>query len=80
MAEYSVKQKIIENLVSDLESKAVDSTVVHNTGNETIDGVKTFSYPPILPALETTDNSDKAASTSFVNSVIAEKVFTNNLA
>ena len=80
MTEYSIKQKIIENLVSDLASKAVDSAVVHNTGNETIAGVKTFSSSPILPALETTDNSDKAASTSFVNSVITEKVFTNNLA
>jgi hypothetical protein len=32
-----------------IASKADDSTVVHNTGAETIAGVKTFSSSPIVP-------------------------------
>lgn len=32
-----------------LNTKAADSAVVHNTGAETIDGVKTFSASPIVP-------------------------------
>lgn len=80
MTEYSVKQKIIENLTRDLASKAVDTEVVHNTGDENVDGVKTFLQSPILPTLQSTDNSNKAASTSFVNTLINEKILSNNLA
>src|SRR5205823_48514 len=30
--------------------KANDSAVVHNTGNETVGGIKTFSSAPIVPS------------------------------
>ncbi len=33
-----------------LASKANDSAVVHNTGNETIAGIKTFSSAPVVPS------------------------------
>ena len=33
-----------------IAAKATDSTVVHNVGNETIAGVKTFSSSPVIPA------------------------------
>lgn len=36
----------VANLVSDLAALALDSTVVHNTGNETINGTKTFNDRP----------------------------------
>ena len=37
-----------------LDLKADDSAVVHNTGNETVAGIKTFSSSPIVPT-PTTD-------------------------
>ena len=45
---------------------AFDSAVVHDTGNETIAGVKTFSSSPLVPTPSNSDNSKKAATTAFV--------------
>lgn len=39
----------VTNLTSDLAAKAADSAVVHDTGAETVAGVKTFSSSPIVP-------------------------------
>lgn len=39
---------------------------VHNTGDETIDGIKTFNDSPLVPKATNGDNTTKAASTSFV--------------
>lgn len=43
-----------------------DSEVVHNTGDETIAGIKTFSSSPVLPTPASSDNSTSAATTAFV--------------
>lgn len=48
---------------------AFDSAVVHNTGNESVAGVKTFSSSPLVPTPSSGDNSQKAASTAFVTGV-----------
>jgi hypothetical protein len=40
----------VTSLVSDLGNKAVDSAVVHNTGAETVAGIKTFSSAPVVPS------------------------------
>jgi hypothetical protein len=47
----------IESLSSD---KADDSEVVHNTGNESIDGVKTFTSFPVTPSSAPTTNYQTA--------------------
>lgn len=58
---------LIQNKVvtTELNKKAVDSTVVHLTLSETITGTKTFN-DIIVPTQSTSDNSTKAASTAFV--------------
>jgi hypothetical protein len=49
-----------------LAAKADDSSVVHNTGDETIDGVKTFSASPIVP---TPSGGTQAANKAYVDSI-----------
>lgn len=39
----------LDTMESDIATKANDADVVHDTGNETIGGVKTFSSDPIIP-------------------------------
>ncbi|MBV9573819.1 MAG: hypothetical protein JOY93_07165 [Acidobacteriales bacterium] len=54
---------------SALAAKANDSAVVHNTGNETVAGIKQFSSPPSLPApSQATDAVNKAYVDSVANS------------
>jgi hypothetical protein len=49
-----------------LASKANDSDVVHDTGNETITGVKTFSSSPVVP---TPTTASQAATKDYVDNV-----------
>src|SRR6185436_18079869 len=49
-----------------LASKADDSTVVHNAGNEAVGGIKTFVASPIVP---TPSLNNQAASKAYVDSV-----------
>lgn len=51
-----------------LATKADDSAVVHNTGNETVAGTKTFQSSPVVP---TPTLGGHAASKTYVDSVVA---------
>lgn len=48
----------------------VSPNVVHNTGDETIAGIKTFTSSPVLPTPADGDSSTKGATTAFVASAI----------
>lgn len=49
-------------------AKADDSTVIHNAGNETIDGIKTFTSSPIVPS---PSNGTNAANKAYVDSTVS---------
>lgn len=51
-----------------LDAKAVDTAVVHNTGNETVAGIKTFSSSPIIP---TPTTAAQATNKSYVDSTVS---------
>lgn len=53
----------LTSLFSSLATKADDSAVVHRTGNELIDGIKTFSSAPVVP--------DNAFPLTAINSLVA---------
>lgn len=46
---------------------AFDNTVVHNTGNESIAGVKTFTSSPSVPTPSVGDDSTNPATTAYIN-------------
>lgn len=58
----------VTGLVADLAAKAADSTVVHNTGAETVAGVKTFSSSPVVP---TPTTSGQAATKGYTDAAAA---------
>jgi hypothetical protein len=51
---------------SSISSKADDSAVVHDTGDETITGIKTFSSSPIVP---TPSSGTQAANKTYVDGI-----------
>jgi hypothetical protein len=55
-----------------ISQKADNSTVVHNTGAETIGGTKTFSASPVVP---TPTNNDHAATKLYVDSATRTLTF-----
>jgi len=60
----SISQAKVAGLPAALVSKAADLAVVHNTGNESIDGIKTFTASPIVP---TPGSPTQAANKSYVD-------------
>lgn len=62
----NIAQSKIAGLSSSLAAKADDSAVVHNTGNETVSGIKMFNASPLVPTPTTTT---QAANKQYVDSV-----------
>lgn len=66
--------KVLNDLITALTAtvalKAVDSAVVHNTGNETVAGIKTFSSSIIVPDLSVGENSGKGVNAKFVQDTL----------
>lgn len=58
-------------LANALAAKAADNAVVKLTGDQTVGGVKNFSSSPTVPTTLTSDSSTKAASTAFVQALVA---------
>ena len=52
---------------SGLSPKAEDNEVVHNSGDETIAGTKTFSTSPVVPTPSVSSNTTVPATTAYVN-------------
>ena len=47
---HSLAESDITNLTTDLNAKAIDTTVVHLSGTETVTGAKTFNIAPTVPS------------------------------
>lgn len=60
-----------------IASKANDSAVVHNTGNETIADTKTFTSPPIVP---TPTSNLHAATKAYTDSAVSNTTLYANVA
>lgn len=61
-----------EKVMDSEDLYAFDSTVVHNTGNETVAGTKTFSDSPLAPTPTSGDSSTKVATTEFVGDAVGD--------
>jgi hypothetical protein len=47
---WTIETNNNSDLQTNINAKADDSTVVHDTGNQSIDGVKTFTSSPLVPS------------------------------
>lgn len=59
----------VEQQISSINTQV--SNTVKITGNQTVQGTKTFSSSPILPTPAASDNSTKGATTAWVKSVLS---------
>lgn len=75
MADYnsSYTGAQIDAAVGAVASKADDTAVVHDTGNETIGGVKTFSSFPVTPSTVPTANY-QAANKKYIDDKVKTDV------
>lgn len=63
----------ITDIKEDLSHVAIDTNLVHKTGNETVYGTKTFVVSPKVPTPTASDSSTNAANTAWSNSQFVHK-------
>ena len=65
----SISISNITGLQTALDTKALNSSVIHNTGNENIDGIKTFTSTPLINSYNiATTNDISTAISNLINS------------
>jgi hypothetical protein len=64
VAQQFVGRDYVDTKFSQVSSSAYDASAVHKTGDETIDGVKQFLKPPVVPAPQSVGD---AANKSYVD-------------
>ncbi len=65
----AISETKITNLTTDLTAKANDTAVVHNSGDETVGGIKTFSVSPIVPT--SPSGTTAAVNKSYVDTAVS---------
>lgn len=71
----SISTTNVQDALQELDvEKAIDSSVIHTTGNESKSGVLTFTNIPKAPKATKGDNTTNIATTSFVYEGLADKL------
>lgn len=71
-------QNALDEIVSNVSTKAINSEVVHLQGSETIDGIKTFGSFPITPESNPTTNYE-VANKSYVDNASPTQLSTHDI-
>lgn len=71
----SISATNVQDALQELDvEKAIDSSVIHTTGNESKSGILTFTDIPKAPKATKGDNTTNIATTSFVYEGLADKL------
>jgi hypothetical protein len=74
--EFDYLNGVTSPIQDQLDLKAFDSAVVHNTGNETVNGIKTFTSFPITPSTAPSSNF-QTANKKYVDDSIERNTASN---
>lgn len=76
----SVAGATVDDALTQLNTaKAADNSVVHSTGNETVEGVKTFTDSPIVPNPTTSTQADNKGSRDAADNDLRLELFSESI-